>query len=234
MGRWAPYRLCRSCGSATLATAPSADPHWTTDVEPSSDQEAFWSGREAQWSAAIGDRGTGRLVDVGCGFGHFVAWASARGWDAWGVDDDVWAQQRSKAPGRTVPTLADLEGQFDVATLWDVLEHVERPAAFLAELADRVRPGGRIFVGVPNFAALRLRWPLLRLDGRRFSDVVRPDEHVVQFTGKGLTLTLERAGLRDVELVDVPLSRSAPPVAAEVIRRVPALRRGIFAVGHRA
>ena len=233
MGRWAPYRRCPACGSATLATTSSPDPHWTANVDPTPEQERFWSGRDAQWSALVGSSAGGRLVDVGCGFGHFVGWATAHGWDAWGVDDDGWARERTEVPGRIVASLDDLDGMFDVATLWDVLEHVEAPIAFLTDLGRRVKPGGRVVVGVPDFAALRWRWPLLRLDGRRFSDVVRPDEHVVQFTAAGLVLALERSGLADVHVLDAPLSRSAPPVVATLLRRVPALRRGLFAVGHR-
>jgi SAM-dependent methyltransferase len=172
-------------------------------------------------------------VDIGCGFGHFVAWAADHGWDAWGVDDDVWARQRSRAPGRTVAGLDELDGEFDLATLWDVLEHVPDPVEFAASVARRVRRGGRVVAGSPNFAALRLRWPLLRLDPRRFSDVVRPDEHLVQFTIAGLCRTLERAGLERVAPLELPLSRELPEPLAAVARRTPALRRGIFAVGYR-
>jgi SAM-dependent methyltransferase len=67
--------------------------------------------------------------------------------------------------GTLEDTPAHLAG-FDAVTLWDVLEHVERPVDFLRACIERLRPGGHLLVNVPDLESLpaRLmgaRWPLL-------------------------------------------------------------------------
>ena len=71
-------------------------------------------------------------------------------------------------PGQVVSTFADLEEPFDLVTLWDVLEHIVSPVPFLSDVHPLVRPGGRLMVSSPNFAAMKLRWEIARLDPGRF------------------------------------------------------------------
>jgi 2-polyprenyl-3-methyl-5-hydroxy-6-metoxy-1,4-benzoquinol methylase len=165
---------------------------------------------------------------VGCGFGHFVRWAADASWDAFGCDADPWAVERSEAPGRVVASLSDVKPPFDLVTLWDVLEHVAAPTSFAASLRPLIRPGGRLLVSSPNFAALQLRWAMLRRSDARFTAVLRPDEHVVQFTAQGLQCTLERAGYESVTLLDPPLSRPLPSAVDWLVRRTGRVRRGLF------
>src|SRR6185295_4370323 len=44
----------------------------------------------------------------------------------------------------------ELEGQFDLVTSLEVIEHVAEPAAFLKALARRLAPGGLIILSTPN------------------------------------------------------------------------------------
>ena len=227
MGRWAPYATCPRCGTGFF-DHQLPDVFWGQGAEPSPEQEAEWSARDDQRAFLVG-AGPGRLLDVGCGFGHFVRWAVDHGWDAFGTDFDPWARERTVVPGRVRTEPAEFDGSFDVVTLWDVLEHVPRPIEFAAELRERLQPGGRLVVGSPNFAALKLRWALLRRDPARFHDVVRPEEHVVQFTEAGMLLALERAGYGRARVLRPPMARRSGAAGNWLVRRVPQLRRGLFA-----
>jgi 2-polyprenyl-3-methyl-5-hydroxy-6-metoxy-1,4-benzoquinol methylase len=40
---------------------------------------------------------------------------------------------------------------FDAIVCWDVLEHLPRPESAFANLAQALKPGGRLTIGVPNF-----------------------------------------------------------------------------------
>jgi SAM-dependent methyltransferase len=40
--------------------------------------------------------------------------------------------------------------QFDLVTMWDVLEHVHQPRTTLLEAARITRPGGTLILGLPN------------------------------------------------------------------------------------
>jgi SAM-dependent methyltransferase len=176
---------------------------------------------------------SGRLLDIGSGFGHVVAWALENGWDAWGVEPDPWGRSRSVAPDRVVATADELTGTFDVVTMWDVLEHVGAPLEFLGNQLHLVRPGGRIVVCSPDFTAMKLRWAFARYRPGRFTSLIRPEEHVTQFTRRGIALALERAGYVNVEFVEPPGAQTGGAIATWLVQRVPALRQGFFAMGYR-
>ena len=44
----------------------------------------------------------------------------------------------------------ELEGQFDLVTCMEVIEHVADPAAFVNALAQRLAPGGLLILSTPN------------------------------------------------------------------------------------
>jgi SAM-dependent methyltransferase len=227
MSRWAPYRVCPTCRSGFFAP-PQIVEYWAPGSAPSPEQHVRWTERSRQWTPVVG-RGRGRVLDIGCGFGHFVRWASGMGWDAWGYDPDDWSRSQTVAPpGRIVARLDELTGEFDVITMWDVLEHSFDPVDLARSLSRRLAPDGRIVICSPNFEALQRRWWWLRLAPDRFMAYVRPHEHVTQFTPSGLTMTLGRAGYRDVTRLHPPLSRRGVPGLDAVVRRFPWLRTGLF------
>lgn len=102
-----------------------------------------------------------RLVDVGCGIGSYGRGLRADGYDWFGVEvsaSDCAELARLGLPhrhvdGRTLPFAND---SFDAALCLEVLEHIEEPRAFLAEVA-RVAPH-RLIVSVPNCELLGYLW----------------------------------------------------------------------------
>jgi SAM-dependent methyltransferase len=205
-----------------------SDEYWGVGVEPSAEQQADWAGRDPQRTALIGS-GPGRLADIGCGFGHFVAWARAHEWDAYGFERDEWACERAALPGTVVASLDDLPGPFDVVTAWEVLEHVEEPIAFATRLRGLLVPGGRFVLSCPNFAAMKLRWEWMRANGRAFEHRVRPDEHISQFSEDGLRRVLQAAGYSAIRFPRPPLAHYDNALFNALVRHAPALRVGMFA-----
>lgn len=120
----------------------------------------------------------GRLLDVGCAAGYFLAAASAR-YAVRGVEISAYAAGRARADfGLDVVTgeLADAgfdDDAFDVVTMWDTIEHLVDPSATIAEAARIVRPGGLIAISTGNVEG-RLarrgleRWSLLAPPGHLF------------------------------------------------------------------
>jgi 2-polyprenyl-3-methyl-5-hydroxy-6-metoxy-1,4-benzoquinol methylase len=108
--------------------------------------------------AQIGLPRTSRVVDVGCGSGEFSAMAAAEGYSSVGLDvsEPSIEAARRLHPGidyrvGDASTLSESEPEsFDVVTLWDVIEHVMRPHAVVADCAALLRPGGLIVMGTPN------------------------------------------------------------------------------------
>jgi SAM-dependent methyltransferase len=140
----------------------------------------------------------GRILDVGCGPGHFLASAKSRGWEAVGVELVPSAVEMAKDEfGLDVrcSLLEDSglpERSFDVVAATHVLEHQEDGAAFLATLGRWVKPGGYLLIEVPNWNSVDRRGNKDRWFG------LRPLEHLGHYTPHTLAKTMERIGFEPV------------------------------------
>jgi len=156
----------------------------------------------------------GRLLDVGCGTGYFIAAARADGYHVSGIDlshgqlevarrrfglTDVHALTLDEYAGRVAPA------SFDVVTAFQVLEHVADPGSFLRRIRSLVVPEGWIAVGVPNWRV----WSLLR------EPLDRPPNHLTRWSTASLRAALARA---DFEVVRIREHRSAYGVMMRGLR----------------
>ncbi len=104
----------------------------------------------------------GHLLDIGCGNGAFLARAVDMGWKVMGCEPDPKAVARCRSGGLDVVEgdafHAAVSGMmFDVITISHVLEHVDDQSALLQRAFQLLRPGGMIWVGLPNPASIGLR-----------------------------------------------------------------------------
>jgi 2-polyprenyl-3-methyl-5-hydroxy-6-metoxy-1,4-benzoquinol methylase len=105
-------------------------------------------------------RSTGRLLDVGCGTGDFLAGMAQLGWEATGVEfDEAAVATARRHPGVRVLAGSLAEQQFpdnafDAITLSNVIEHLPDPLGTFAELKRVLAPGGRLVIVTPNVNAL--------------------------------------------------------------------------------
>ena len=137
----------------------------------------------------------GVLLDVGCGFGDFVAQARAAGWDAVGLEPSRYAcdvLDERKLPYRqgNIETEGLATGSVDAVRLAWVLEHLADPRAVLEKLVQALKPGGVVMVIVPNdFSALQAKAALGK------GDYWLHPTHVNYFTPDSLNNLLRRVGL---------------------------------------
>jgi len=100
----------------------------------------------------------GTLLDVGSGDGTFAETAFQNGWSVEAVDPAGPLKAETSATGwlklRT-GTLADIDqdARFDAVTLWDVIEHVEKPFDLIAECRRYLAPGGWLVIETGNFGS---------------------------------------------------------------------------------
>ena len=97
----------------------------------------------------------GSLLDVGAGDGTFVKVAASRGWSAAGLDPAA-PEEIIGNPSIRQTTLDNLGAEefFDLVTLWDVIEHLDRPLDVLREAVEHVKPGGWLVVETGNFQSM--------------------------------------------------------------------------------
>lgn len=142
--------------------------------------------------------GKGTLLDIGCGEGVFVNYARRHGFDAYGIDfsSEAIATGKRWFGLETIFTssLADFkqahpDRAYDAVTFFEVLEHLERPADFLAEASTVLKDGGHVAASVPN----NDRWPY-----RDFGDY--PPNHLTRWNIRSLRIFLVRNGFRTVTI----------------------------------
>src|SRR6478672_4372219 len=99
--------------------------------------------------------------DVGCGAGLLAEPLARLGAKVTGIDAApeliAVARDHAAAQGLAIDYRAgdvqELDGQFDLVTSMEVIEHVADPAAFVKALAERLAPGGLLFLSTPNATA---------------------------------------------------------------------------------
>ena len=144
---------------------------------------------------------TGKLLDVGCGKGQFVHMAQTRGWNAWGVELDEGAcnYARTHLGLQTVLNGSldhpELPGEFDVVTLWDVIEHVPDPVGIFKHSAERLRAGGVVVVRTANIRS----WTFDRHRSRWWAF---GSDHRFYFSPDSLRAAMNAAGLSVIEVLN--------------------------------
>jgi SAM-dependent methyltransferase len=138
--------------------------------------------------------GSGRLLDVGGGFGYLADAAAPRFGERWVVELSAEAARRVSPTHRVIVgswETADVPLRyFDVVSMQDCLEHFAEPLAALAKVREVLRPGGALLAVTPNVES----W-VARLQRRRWVSLKFP-EHVVLYSAATLRRALESAGLR--------------------------------------
>jgi SAM-dependent methyltransferase len=98
-----------------------------------------------------------RLLEVGCGIGHFLSFAQEHGFSAVGTEPSQEAAQHAASKGLTVHAMTldkfishAPNERFDVIVMLNVLEHVPDPVKALQECRQVLVPDGILCVRVPN------------------------------------------------------------------------------------
>ncbi|MBN1436786.1 MAG: class I SAM-dependent methyltransferase [Sedimentisphaerales bacterium] len=153
-------------------------------------------------SDANGENGSrGQLLDVGCGSGHFLQEAQARGFEVMGIEPARAATQYARSKGLHVEQ-GDLyavqmgERKFDVITAWDVIEHVPDPMGMLQRCADWLKQDGIMGLRFPSAIWQHLkalvfhRW--LRMDRAAYA----PTIHLTFFSPRTFEKMAQQVGLK--------------------------------------
>ncbi len=145
-----------------------------------------------------------RLLDVGCARGGFLGRARERGFAVEGVELSQTAADHARKELKldvSVGTLFDAQFEsqsFDVVTMWDVIEHLDDPAACIEEVRRILRPGGIVALSTGDASALAAK-----LMGRRWH-LLTPPQHLWYFERRGLEQLLVDQGFRVVRTRSLP------------------------------
>jgi len=160
----------------------------------------------------------GRLLDLGCGVGNFLAVARDSGFEVTGVElnpsavrfaretyglSEIFAVRpkefRAAHPDRT----------FDVVTFFEVLEHQDDPQGFLKVARESLASGGYIALSVPN----RTRWQ------KGVETLDYAPNHLTRWSPLALRNFLEMNGFEVLSMKQEPLNiRRAAQVLSMALR----------------
>lgn len=184
--------VCSSCGAAT--TDPWPTPQELTQAYARYRPE---SGRFSGIGDAVLRRTRSRLarrvdrmappgpvLDVGSGDGTLLDALHARGREALGLELD------SGRPDVREADITELDEDWSAIVFWHSLEHLPSPGAAVSHAARHLRPGGALFVAVPNSMSLQAR---VFADRWFHLDLPR---HLVHLPASSLTERVDSLGLR--------------------------------------
>lgn len=138
-----------------------------------------------------------KLLDIGCGKGHFLYAAKKRlNCNVTGIDFDqisvTYCQDQLGLNVRqgNANSLIDLGTEFDLVTMWHFLEHEFDPASTLKTVNAQLKKGKYLVIEVPNADSLE---NLLFGENSYLYDVPR---HLYNFSPTTITRYLEHAGFK--------------------------------------
>ena len=166
-----PTVVCRVCGLLAHARVPTEpelqeyyerqyrwDYHGEYLPAPYRVVREWNRGKRLRRELAPYLRGDDRIIEIGCGLGCTVKNLELAGFDAQGIDPAEgfrrFADESLRArvaPGYlgTLPR----RSEYDFVLMVHVLEHLRSPSESLAHIRSLLRPGGRLYVEVPNAGA---------------------------------------------------------------------------------
>lgn len=148
------------------------------------------------------------ILDVGCATGYFLDLAKERGWKTTGVEISEYAAEKARKRGHIVytgqlPHIAGIE-KAGVVTLWDVLEHVDNPRAYLESVYCLLDDTGYLAINTVDTSSV---WA--RLMGKKWHLIV-PPEHIHYYTPDNLKLLLRQTGFEILEIHKIGKKFSLP------------------------
>lgn len=217
---------CKECG--VFYTQPTLIPESNPYAKETADeyfhlhdsQQKIYQGEGLAASAEKILGTTGKMLELGCGRGELLVGAANKGWIVYGVEmtegfADVARKHGVEVEHSSIKDSKLLDQTYDVVLLAAILEHLYDPLETLKRVKNALRPGGLIFIDVPNESSLTMRFGnmYMRARGRDWSINLSPTLspfHVVGFSPASLRQTLESVGFRIHDLTVMKWNNSLP------------------------
>lgn len=186
--------LC-GCGVAFMDPLPERAAIDPTRENHGQGYYAYSAATRLRWVRRF--RRAGRLLEVGCGEGHFLAAARRAGFEVEGVDPNpecvrLAAERHGlHVEQACIEDSALPEGRYDVVFHVDLLSHFHDPLRALDAMSRRLRPGGLLCLEVGVLAGFSPAW-------YRWTGMPEYPDHLWLFSRPAVHALLEKAGFEVV------------------------------------
>ena len=105
----------------------------------------------------------GRMLDIGCGNGWFIYSMRNKGWEVKGVEPSKAGAEAGRKIGKLDIHHGELlsagypSDYFDYIRSNHSFEHIPNPNEILQEIHRILKPGGKVFIGVPNINSVNAK-----------------------------------------------------------------------------
>jgi len=141
----------------------------------------------------------GKLMDIGCYTGTFMETAKDKGWTVSGIELSDWASNIAKNKNigkvynKPINKLLLPYENFDLITLWDVIEHLPNPKQILKDLSRFLKPDGIIALSTHFIDSLSAR-----ILGKHYPFLM--DMHLSHFSQKTIKRILNDSGFEIIKI----------------------------------
>ena len=155
-----------------------------------------------------------RLLDIGCGSGHFLAAARHRGFEVCGIEPARipadYAEGTFHLPviRHTILDTELPEEQFDVITAWDVIEHVSDPRAVMSRCVRWLKPNGIMALRFPSAHWQKFKGLILHRLLASERAVFAPTMHLYFFTAHTFARMCRPLGLKVERIQTTPAEKN--------------------------
>ncbi len=210
-GLWDIYE-CRTCASQFIHPIPSPEElnqfynqlyrgsssERTKALINSAADQRYWQRQWAIIKGLISNEMGGKVLDVGCGGGHFLDNAGS-GWEKYGIELSEEARRVAEWKGiKAFETLEEAtfpEEFFDVVTMFAVIEHLPDPKGVVKELTRILKRDGLFVIMTGDVRSLKAK-----NKGKKWH-MYRPPEHLYFFCARSLDFLMDSFGFRKVKII---------------------------------
>lgn len=169
----------------------------------------------------------GKLLDIGCGHGKFLAKMQELGWEVIGVEPDKEAVKMAREKfglnihQGTLEQAGFFSDSFDVITMSHVIEHIPDPIRILKECQRILKPNGYLVILTPNNNCLGA---YVFKEAWRGWEIPR---HLFIFSTRSLQNLVEKTGLYLIQLKTTARSTRLMWIASRLIQQKGVLYGGL-------
>jgi SAM-dependent methyltransferase len=149
----------------------------------------------------------GKFLDIGANMGFFLRKARAWQWDLYGVEPSPSLSEMARRYFDLHVKTSFLENAgfednfFDVVTMTDVFEHIPQPGRILSQIHKVLKPGGILFIKVPNGLFNLCKFYLAKIMGKLGDyDIFDSYEHLVHYSDRTLRQMLNKYGFKVIKM----------------------------------
>ena len=155
--------------------------------------------QKTNWIQSLFTGHKGHLLDIGAGTGAFVHAMQQKSWKVTGLEPDAATRDRAlvnyKIHLQSTNSIFELpKNEYEVITMWHVLEHVHSLKPYLNQCYKSLKHNGRLIIAVPNYTSYDAKYY------KKYWAAYDLPRHLYHFSPKAMTTLLNEMGFDIVSM----------------------------------